>query len=670
MQNPIKRPGEKLFPRNLTARADYVVRGNPVVSRPESGADNSHPGLEFDQRNLDRGFFPGLLFDFQFGVGARLVDVQSPWRDKKETDNRNKLDAKEAEFFLWYVYGIFGEQPGQPTVADVYGIDGYEVLRKVHDLEPGPLIIVIGRHPDELKLENGAAWLPMAMGLLTEKAKLLMNGTLGQLLETFRASDGSLQFAILADRRADYLNNDGVIDLETAESGVLTRSLCSPWQWDFADCGCYYWAASRPDIITVTSADGKSLQELNFLRNRGDGAPPSSDPQTLLTWGTWMGGVMSQAQMLQGWETLPVVVGDQEIASYERKELVKDPLQMDLWNRTKVIEQLQHLAAVEHTLCVKFLYAYYSVKAPHGVDHSTLSGKELVLAKAAHEVLTVAIDEMRHFRWVNEALVMLKAQPVFSRANRLSNLPPDSAIKQHQIALMLEGLTPESLKRFIEIEKPSRDDDPDEIAGLYVHILLSLEHHPARYEEYDEDTRERLMEVCKLIVDEGHGHWFTALRVQEQLRHFDRKEYLRFEDAPSRLPPQSAQGKLQRLGDHYYRSVLEILRQAFLPAEERGGISRGLLIRQARRVMHNLNEVGHVLGEGGQGLLFTLPRRPKPGALPQEGVAQTLGTVVPRLLTSLKASGSAAMVDLASRHAQEASETLKVLQDGDEENDG
>jgi hypothetical protein len=39
-------------------------------------------------------------------------------------------------------------------------------------------------------------------------------------------------------------------------------------------------------------------------------------------------------------------------------------------------------------------------------------------------------------------------------------------------------------------------------------------------------------------------------------------------------------------------------------------------------------------------------------------------------LTSLKASGSAPMADLASRHAQEASETLKVLQDGDEENDG
>ena len=96
-----------------------------------------------------------------------------------------------------------------------------------------------------------------------------------------------------------------------------------------------------------------------------------------------------------------------------------------------------------------------------------------------------------------------------------------------------------------------------------MHILLSLEHHPARYEEYDEDTRERLMEVCKLIVDEGHGHSFTALRVQERLRPFDRKETCASRTRV-RVPPQSAQGKLQRLGDHYYRSVLEILRQAFL----------------------------------------------------------------------------------------------------------
>lgn len=68
-------PDGKLFPRNLTARADYVVRGNPSGTRPESGVDNCFPGLEFDQRNLDRAFFPGLTVDFQRGSGSRVVTV-------------------------------------------------------------------------------------------------------------------------------------------------------------------------------------------------------------------------------------------------------------------------------------------------------------------------------------------------------------------------------------------------------------------------------------------------------------------------------------------------------------------------------------------------------------------------------------------------------------------
>ncbi|GAB1543366.1 hypothetical protein NUACC21_60400 [Scytonema sp. NUACC21] len=55
---------EKIFPRNLTARADRLVVGNPVTTRLESGVGNCYPGLEFDQRNLDRRFFAGLIFEF------------------------------------------------------------------------------------------------------------------------------------------------------------------------------------------------------------------------------------------------------------------------------------------------------------------------------------------------------------------------------------------------------------------------------------------------------------------------------------------------------------------------------------------------------------------------------------------------------------------------------
>src|SRR5262245_53300007 len=54
----------KIYPLNLTARAEYVIPGNPVITRPEDAVANCFPGLELDVRNLDRRFFPGLVFDF------------------------------------------------------------------------------------------------------------------------------------------------------------------------------------------------------------------------------------------------------------------------------------------------------------------------------------------------------------------------------------------------------------------------------------------------------------------------------------------------------------------------------------------------------------------------------------------------------------------------------
>jgi len=53
-----------IFPRNLTARADMPIAGNPVNTRLEGGVGNCYPGLEFDHRNLDRRFFPGLVIEF------------------------------------------------------------------------------------------------------------------------------------------------------------------------------------------------------------------------------------------------------------------------------------------------------------------------------------------------------------------------------------------------------------------------------------------------------------------------------------------------------------------------------------------------------------------------------------------------------------------------------
>lgn len=662
MDEKTRPAGMKIFPRNLTARAARIVRGNPVVSRPESGADNSHPGLELDQRNLDCGFFPGLLFDFQFDTGARLAKVLQPWLDLEKTrDGHNDLETSGRDFRLWYICGRFGDQPDRLSVADVYGVDGYDVLRKVHDLEPGPLAIVIGLDPQRLKLDKAEAWMAAARSLLPLAAPLMARTSEERLqalraveqklklepsrLETFRDSEGNLQVAVLVSSRANYLDSEGVIELQTAEPGALTRSLCSPWQWDFADCGCYYWAASRPDIVTVTHTDGR-MQRVNYLRTRAEeeNAVVGDDPSAgnALTWAEWMDPtkIMSQQHFLLDWEGLPLVIDDREATHFE----VDPPPSKDgLWKRSTVVRQLKHLAAVEHALCVKFLYAYYSV-------NTTDDRPEFL--EAAHEIRSIAIDEMHHFRWVNEALLMLGEQPVFSRAKQLSSPPGGFKKKQYQTALYLEGLTPEAVDRFIEIERPSQKDDPDEIAGLYTHILLSLQNHKDREAEYPGDIRERLQEIVKLIIDEGGNHWHRFVRVQEALRSFKPDDYLQFTSAPSPQPAETESGRLQLLGDHYYQVMLESLRQAFLEPPQ----TRGQVIRQARRVMHNLDEVGCLLSAQSQGLLFTVPSRSGPGGSLSARVSRTFGTSVKRLLAGLRASESGRVRDFVARHEQAASE--------------
>src|ERR1700757_4742969 len=67
----------KILPRNLTARASVQVVGNPVTTRLEGGVGNCFPGLEFDHRNLDRRFFPGLVFEFGDNTGGALVQVDT-----------------------------------------------------------------------------------------------------------------------------------------------------------------------------------------------------------------------------------------------------------------------------------------------------------------------------------------------------------------------------------------------------------------------------------------------------------------------------------------------------------------------------------------------------------------------------------------------------------------
>lgn len=577
-------PLRPILARNLTARADHLVRGNPMIARPESGVGNAHPGLEFDVRTLDRHFLPGLVFDFQYGIGARLV-AADPAKFKIAES------AIEQGLFLWAVRGHFGDAPGQLRTVRLIGLDGYRVVRQIMDLEPGPVSVVVGVQPEEASV---TAQVDAVVADMEGAAPTRQDGD--RLI--YQRCDGN---------RARFLDADGVIDPSLLPAGEITQNLCSPWQWDFADCYCFYWASSKPDIVVGISGDS---QTLNFQRDRTKRTPkrPAATPSA------WMKDNIGEPAMITGWEDLPVVTSEREGVAprVPRWPLLEAPMSLD-----EISDRLPELASLEHALCVEYLYAKYSISAPRKLPNR-LRRRALRRFQSMHEVFSIAIDEMRHFRWVNEALWLLGKPPTMQRAKVIG--------RDLRRYFELRPLAPNALDEFIGIEAPSSiyNDDPQQLDGMYTRMLVSL-HHLEATGSGPADLVRRLQQLIKVIVDEGESHWDRFRQVKEALAGQAPSAYLRYLTAPGRAEKQP-QKCLQELCDAYYDLLLHALYITF--AQDRQ--SRGDWLSISHSVMFMLDEAADQLAALGFGPLFTLPdwseSRP-PGFADVQAMIGTLGSV-------------------------------------------
>ncbi|MFE7099868.1 ferritin-like domain-containing protein [Streptomyces erythrochromogenes] len=640
-------PAGKFFPRNLTARADYQVRGNPSGSRPESGVDNCYPGLEFDQRNLDTAFFPGLRVDFHRADGARVLSVAdrppSPdrLRDADLTDDRRPM----------YVRALCGrttvDQPeGRAPTVDCTGMDGLDVWRHVHDLLPGRIAVLIGPLPDR-----------NYPGPPPDEPLDLNDARLAGADNVPRGENGEVETALLVGDRARYLDDDGVIEPEAYRPGELTRSLCAPWQYDFRDCGCYYWAASKPDV--TSSADG-TVPEVNFLRrDRSD--PPAPDKSSDIR-GQRSDLELTYGDLVRDWNVLPVVLDDREQREPDGEGPASRPRAArparsggsDGMTPGQVADRLTELAGVEHALCVEYLYAHYSLNAPMRLPASADE-----LTRRAHaagqEVFSVAVDEMRHLRWVNEALDVLGRRPVLDRAEEIKRE------KVHRFGL--EPLTLQRLQWFVDVEAPSRSssadpDDPSTIDGMYVELHAALVKHGDRFHDAD-----RLTHLIKLIIDEGNDHWRRFRAVQGHLAGLTEQQFLRPLAAET---TDETDLELRRRSDEHYELLMGTLQASFALRDTAGGD----LMRFSRVVMQNMHETNHELAARGVGPLFTLPPmlRPRPAtaaiveAPRVDGqFVRTASAAAARAREAIESLDNRAVRDMAVRHQSDTESLIALL---------
>ncbi|MDA1013177.1 MAG: hypothetical protein O3A00_01850 [Planctomycetota bacterium] len=225
-----------IHPQNLSAQISYKAVGNPPSTMPVSAISNCNPGLEFDFRAVWKSLIEGVELH-----EAGLTN-----------DGHIVLDVDP------------------DGMAHAAGVRTFDLLISVD----GNKVVAEGDSPGSaLEFSNALADVFDKLG-----------STLPCVFQS--ANDGSrIEVSLLINHVLD----NAFVSEALAEPGQLTQGLCSPWHADYRECGCYYWAASRPDFINAVPVPGTdAVQGQSWMQrdlqsnNRPDSRPypnfPIPDP--------------------------------------------------------------------------------------------------------------------------------------------------------------------------------------------------------------------------------------------------------------------------------------------------------------------------------------------------------------------------------------------------------
>jgi hypothetical protein len=575
-----KRPA-KIFPRNLTARAAYQAAGNPVVTRLEDAVGNCYPGLEVDVRNFDRRFFPGLVFEFvgrddnaaaydepnRYGAWLRYVDylldpeLQSEAPEAKRLLiaimlNAGTLGAHSDWYLEWVEQGgkRLSMREHNPDNPD-YPLDGLYVWRLLRGLVPGALKIGLKRRCKE------------------DNTEVVFEGWRRHFTDPVT---GVISGAYLP--------------------GELLQSLCSPWQHDFRDCACMYWASNHPDAVfqelepgELTLPNGEAADprlanlRVDWLRSDRSRDVSAAAGNTIAKNRPYQ---FDHFQINQEWQSLNVVVHDREIGSVyvPPREVLANPFDTP---EELVCELRDKLGPMEMALALEYLYARFSVLSPEEAEPSHWSTMKDDVTFIRNCLMIIATCEMQHLRWVNELLWMLhKAgfgtsyEPVLQPAEKL----PDGKGGWRDRAL--RRLTPDTLSVFIDIEHPSGFLD-----GAYAKVIATL-----RSSKYPTHA----VELAERIDSDGVDHYSRFRLVETALNAYKEAEpqlpYLRKLEVGTREQAAEAleiyEDILRDLGDGYKDYARDQLAEG------------APFVNTARLKMNKLLKVGEELAASGIGIPF------------------------------------------------------------------
>ncbi|ARU55420.1 hypothetical protein OLMES_1342 [Oleiphilus messinensis] len=237
-----------LTPMNLTAQLHYRGTGNPANTHISSSVGNCCPGLELDFRSVWKRAFEGITLvehdnyvletspEYEHLLGHRLLSIDIPNED-------GEIETRAV------VVQAIGPSPDGSTVGPLGTDDNPD---GVVNLEWSNTLSAIWKHKGQY------------LTCRFTKEKMLENQVLADIPE-----DQTITAQL---KVRDFFESDSTMISEAlASPGELTQGLCSPWQNDFRECVCYYWASSRPDYVNVEPADNGGSRGDNWMQKKRTG---------------------------------------------------------------------------------------------------------------------------------------------------------------------------------------------------------------------------------------------------------------------------------------------------------------------------------------------------------------------------------------------------------------
>jgi hypothetical protein len=271
--------------KNLSAQLQYRAVGNPPSTLPDSAISNAYPGLEMDFRNVWKRILVGIeLHESSNFVVA--VDDDAPPEAKPLAGGYRLVQVGDVEVTAPVTGPLYAGGPNVPLPDTTFNdkrmpLEWSNVLADiVHNFSGKPVLCKF----DPLPLDPSKESPPK---------------------ESIQVSLNVRVFFDEAEVEGEKVRR-AVIALDMAPPGALTQSLCSPWQNDYRECACFYWAATRPDYINVEARpDGTSSGNNWMQKDR-----TSETPKVYIV-DDWMDtSLVSYVDLFRHWEeSLRFIIG-------------------------------------------------------------------------------------------------------------------------------------------------------------------------------------------------------------------------------------------------------------------------------------------------------------------------------------------------------------------------